>query len=223
MGYFDSIGTKKDKEVVIDKTIIKNTLYQSKDFMYDDNDRYWQGDGFEITEDGYIYFSDEGFKNTKITGLANIYSDNLDYWLLIDQNKIVKAYQDMYYEELPKEARKDYGIYFGDKHKLDIDIEKLESKTSKRLLKKRKTKRTQKYNKYSNCKRTKTLKRKSRGKALCLKHLEVCIEKYSTLMILDEGSAFGGSALPFLVNVAKAIRKQNSTAVMATVPLENYK
>ena len=223
MGYFDSISTEKDNDVVIGKTTIKRTWYQSKDFMYDDNGRYWQGDSFEITEDGYIYFSDEELKNIKITGLANIYSDNLDYWLLIDQNKIVKAYKDMYYEELPKEARKDYGIYFGDKHKLDVDIEKLESKISKRLLKKRKTKRTQKYNKYSNCKRTKILKRKPRGKASYLKHLVVCIEEYSTPIFLDEVGAFGSNIGTLLNDMAKVTRKQNATTVMATVSLEDYK
>jgi hypothetical protein len=220
MGYFDSITTKDNKNITIDKTVIKNDWYQSKDFMYDENDRYWQGDDFEINENGYIYFNDEDLKDTKLTGLVSIYSDDLDYWLLIDNNKIIKAYKDMYFEELPSEAKKDYSMHFGEGHSLNVDIEKLDSKKSQRLLKKRKRKAHRKHNIFSNCKTKKVLRRKNRKKSLRLKHLLICIEKYSPLLFLDEAGAFGSDVLS---KTLTSIRKMSSKPLISPVSEKEYK
>jgi len=222
MGYFDSISTKDGKDIYIGKTLIKDEWYQSKDFMYDENNRYWQGDSFIIDENGNISFADKELENIKITGLANIYSDNLEYWLLVDQNKIIKAYQDMYFEELPNEAKKDYGMHFGDDYKLDVNIEKLESTLSKRLLKKCKTKSLQKHNKFSTCKKTQKLKRKKRKKALYLKHLTICMEEYAPFIFPDEAGAFGNSLGTLVNNMVRETRKQNASFITATVSLEDY-
>ena len=124
MGYFDSIGTQQDEDVLINNTIIKNTSYQSKDFMYDANEK-WVGNIYEITKDGCIYFTDEELKDIKITGLANIYNNDLHYWLLINRNKIVKVYKNVSFEDLPKEVQKYYDISFGDEYILNINIKKL--------------------------------------------------------------------------------------------------
>jgi len=186
MGYFDTVSIKDDSDVVVDKVTIKNRAYQSKDFMYNGNGRYWKGDDLTITSDGYIYFSEKTLSDIKITGLVNIYSRDADYWLLIDRNKIIKAYRDMYYEELPREVKKNYGVYFGEDWRLDVDIGKLSIKTSRRLLKKRKMKRAQKYSNFSDCKKIKILKRKRRNKVLRLKHLTICVEKHPFLICFDE-------------------------------------
>ena len=67
MGYFDTIQTEENKNINVGDTEIVADWYQSKDFMYDDNGRYWEGDNYIITKDGYLYFEEEELKKTSIT------------------------------------------------------------------------------------------------------------------------------------------------------------
>ena len=201
MGYFDSVSTENVKDVKIGNTKIKGGYYQSKDFMYDGDERFWRGDDFIITQDGHIYFEDEDMKHIKITGLFDIYSYSRDthksYWLLVEQNKIIMAYEDAYYEELPKCVQHLYYAKYGDSATLNIDLDDptsfpLKMKKTRRAIKKRKIeyRKKEKPAKLQQCAVVGTYLRKKRKGTAERTLFKICIEKQKMPIVLDEFGAY---------------------------------
>ncbi|PCI30971.1 MAG: hypothetical protein COB67_00515 [SAR324 cluster bacterium] len=111
MGYCDRIATENEKDIMLCNSIIKSGNYQSKDFMYEENKDSWVGDSFTLSEDGHIYFNEQNKQSIKISGLCNIY-DELDYWLLIDENKITEVFENVSFDNLPINIQEQYQMSF---------------------------------------------------------------------------------------------------------------
>lgn len=112
MGYIDLIETENKQPVTVGNVIIEAKDYQSKDFMFEENNTFWQGDWYIITRDGIIEFGNKEKTTLKPSGLVNIYSieqnETIDYYLLLDNGKILQAWKDTFFDDLPQEIQEKY-------------------------------------------------------------------------------------------------------------------